>query len=291
MERSAMMALKALSIVFIAALLGLSGLSCAQPAPGSCDGQNGNKECFQNFNFNFNQCQCNYECAQFLDFSSGCCADYFTMYGAGVVQAAMMIEKGEMKMEGREPLDVVYNHAVSWNSCAQMQRNSRRSPGKPHHHRSRRSAVDDDALGLAVARSAPHSQLPVYVRIADPNPVPGDDRAPRFVEIFNLECHAVSLDGWVLRRFTDSSSTAEVRARHTIDVELKKQQSGRSTTSAWLCQEVDELLEGTIPARGTYVIAGDGSAYINAFDQNPDLVSFPLGPADVNGEGGQGQPE
>ena len=55
----------------------LASLAASQPAPGSCDGQGGNKECFQNFNFVFTECQCNFECTQFIQFTSGCCADFF----------------------------------------------------------------------------------------------------------------------------------------------------------------------------------------------------------------------
>ena len=73
-----MMSLKALVAITIA-LLGSSRFSSAMPAPGSCDGQNGNKQCFQAFNFDFGSCQCNFECAQFLDQASGCCQDYFTL--------------------------------------------------------------------------------------------------------------------------------------------------------------------------------------------------------------------
>ena len=73
-----MMSLKALVVIAIA-LLGSSRFSSAMPAPGSCDGQNGNKQCFQAFNFDFGSCQCNFECVQFLDQASGCCQDYFTL--------------------------------------------------------------------------------------------------------------------------------------------------------------------------------------------------------------------
>lgn len=73
------MAFQALSVMLIVTLLGLSPLSSATPAPGSCDGQGGNKFCFQNFDFQFSECQCNFECVQFLDEESGCCEDYFTL--------------------------------------------------------------------------------------------------------------------------------------------------------------------------------------------------------------------
>ena len=46
----------------------------------------------------------------------------------------------------------------------------------------------------------------------DPKALPGDPVPPRFVEIFNLECFPVSLNGWLLRRFTNSESDPEVRA-------------------------------------------------------------------------------
>ena len=55
--------------------------------------------------------------------------------------------------------------------------------------------------------------------------------------------------------------------------------------TARVVQEEDEFLEGIIPPRSAHVITGDESAFINAFGQSPNEVSFPGGPADVNGEG------
>ena len=75
------MASKALFIIVVA-LLGLPRSSSAQPAPGSCDGQNGNKSCFQAFDSDFDSCQCDFECVAFNNSASGCCADFFTVYGA-----------------------------------------------------------------------------------------------------------------------------------------------------------------------------------------------------------------
>ena len=49
--------------------------------------------------------------------------------------------------------------------------------------------------------------------LADPIEQPGSEVPPRFVEIFNLECFAVNLAGYQIRRFTDSSSQADVRSK------------------------------------------------------------------------------
>ena len=73
-----MMSLKALVAITIA-LLGSTQFSIAMPAPGSCDGQNGNKQCFQPFNFDISSCQCNFECVLFPNQASGCCQDYLTV--------------------------------------------------------------------------------------------------------------------------------------------------------------------------------------------------------------------
>lgn len=121
------------------------------------------------------------------------------------------------------------------------------------------------------------------VSFADPKPAAGDTTPPRFVEIFNLECFPVSLDGWLLRRYTNSKPTPDV-SRRKRERERGEHRHSSLPGCSTAAQEVDQALEGIIPGRGTYIIAGNETAFINAFGQSPDLASFTGGPADPNGE-------